>query len=885
MITDSLPALHEIVHLSFDGVATLRCIRNEQGEVTAFRLVQLNTIATRDCDPAFDDLPGKTLAEILGSGEIPEPPLLQECCLHVVEKRVSIRLVKSFRFAGRAEAMHYDLVITPDGDGVILTYNDITERRKAEQQRIRFIQSLFNTVSCGLIYSQPIRDRQGQIIDFQVRECNDSVCQMVRIPRRRMLEETMLTSDPRGKESGIFYRWVTALETGEPQNFQFYFEAADVWFEQTLTPLEEGVVASYTDITHLKKVEKEQAEEQTRLRLILDNSFTAFGLCRIIRNDQKQPVDLLIDTVNRVAEELVGLPAADLIGRLLSERFPGLMGMILWPSLLELAANGEPFLWEDIYLPTVDRWINIGGKREGDFVVLNAGETTAIRTAENQRTRETKRLEAVVNHSLTAMCHLAPIRDESGQITDFRFTFLNDLHSSTLGRPAAELIGQPLLRSYPGIVDNGVFDRLVQTVESGKKQRFLIHYQGENLNMWADTQLMPMDEGVLMSYINVSDLKEAEEVSQQQAVLLKGILEATPNAIVVARATTDENGTIQDLQYVTTNGVARDWMEVGDQLLTGQKTSQVFPLADFQQQFEAMTRVLQSGELLTEEQQWGPRTVQVMIGPWNGDGLIMTATDITQSFQYRQQLETANRELHLTNENLQSFAYIASHDLQEPLRKIQSFGDLLSRDYSPALGDTGSDLIRRMQSAAGRMSLLIRDILSYSRLSTHRQTFREVSLQTVMTQVLKELEPVIKTTQPQLTIEEPLPVLKGDMSQLQLLFLNLLGNALKFTLPDTPVRVHVAARQVTAAEVPDFTGLNPAASYYEIAVSDTGIGFDEKHIVRIFGLFQRLHGKTQYPGTGIGLALCKRIVDFHGGTITARSQPGQGATFLVYLPA
>lgn len=256
-----------------------------------------------------------------------------------------------------------------------------------------------------------------------------------------------------------------------------------------------------------------------------------------------------------------------------------------------------------------------------------------------------------------------------------------------------------------------------------------------------------------------------------------------------------------------------------------------------------------------------------------------------QAQELNTRLEEANRDLIRSNENLEQFAYVASHDLQEPLRKVQALGTLLSERYGTRLGDDGRNLIDRMVRAGKRMSLLIDDLLSFSRITTRRAAPGRVALRDVITEGLENLSAAVKETGGQVAVDA-LPVVEGDRSQLVQLFQNLLSNAFKFHRPGVPPRVQVSVTLVGAHALP--AHVKPArecAAYHCISIADNGIGFDEKYLDRIFQVFQRLHGKSEYPGTGIGLSICEKVAHNHGGTITASSKPGEGATFFVYLPA
>jgi light-regulated signal transduction histidine kinase (bacteriophytochrome) len=226
-----------------------------------------------------------------------------------------------------------------------------------------------------------------------------------------------------------------------------------------------------------------------------------------------------------------------------------------------------------------------------------------------------------------------------------------------------------------------------------------------------------------------------------------------------------------------------------------------------------------------------------------------------------------------SNRELQEFAYIASHDLQEPLRKVMAFGDRLKSKFSGVLGEQGNDYLERMQSATRRMQTFIDDLLTYSRVTSKGQPFVETDLAQVVREVISDLEVRIEQTGATVEVSQ-LPVIDADPRQLRQLLQNLIGNALKFHRKGTPPQVTLSGR------LTDQDG----EAVFELQVSDNGIGFDERYARRIFDVFQRLHGRTEYEGTGIGLSVCKKVVERHGGSIQASSVPNQGSTFTVVVP-
>jgi PAS domain S-box-containing protein len=233
-------------------------------------------------------------------------------------------------------------------------------------------------------------------------------------------------------------------------------------------------------------------------------------------------------------------------------------------------------------------------------------------------------------------------------------------------------------------------------------------------------------------------------------------------------------------------------------------------------------------------------------------------------------------ELRRSNFDLEQFASVASHDLQEPLRKIQAFSDRLQIKCGPALGEQGKEYLTRIVSAVGRMRTLINDLLAFSRVTLKGQPFAKVDLQALAHEVVSDLEILIHQSGGRVELG-PMPAIQADPLQMRQLFQNLIGNALKFHRPDAPPVVRVTAYEVFGEDK-----TKPIA--HELRFADDGIGFEEIYADRIFQVFQRLHGRNEYDGTGMGLAICRKIVERHSGRITATSEPGKGSMFSVTLP-
>ncbi len=367
--------------------------------------------------------------------------------------------------------------------------------------------------------------------------------------------------------------------------------------------------------------------------------------------------------------------------------------------------------------------------------------------------------------------------------------------------------------------------------------------------------------------------------------MFKDILEKIPMGVIIYRR--EDLTDPRAFRLIFANPAANLASGTAVEALVGRSMDDAFPgnPPDFVRALGDVVRTGRPqdyGRLRYEDARVSDRIFSMNLVPIKGNCVGLLYENITALERAEAERELAQTELARSNAELERFGYAASHDLQEPFRKIQTFGDRLKSRHYEALDDKGRDYLDRMQHAAERGMKLIEDLLSVARVTTKAHPFVAVDINQVAQEVVSDLEIMVEREQGQVSVEGVSLLVEAEPTQMRQLLQNLIENGLKFHRDGEPPVVEVATEQVDGPA--DGSVASAAEKFCQIRVQDNGIGFDEKHADRIFGIFQRLHDRSSYSGTGIGLALCEKIVQRHHGTITARSSPGRGATFIATLP-
>jgi len=453
---------------------------------------------------------------------------------------------------------------------------------------------------------------------------------------------------------------------------------------------------------------------------------------------------------------------------------------------------------------------------------------------------------------------------------------LNVQAEKQFGYRRDELLGQKVTNIIPvGFAERLVADDL-RSAEDASAQQIgtgieLIAQRKDGGEFPIEIMLSPLAsvEGTLVTAAirNISVRKAAETHLAQMEGRYRGLLEAAPDAMVVV----NQSGAIVllNVQAEKQFGYRRDE-------LLGQKVTNIIPVgfaerlvADGLRSAEdASAQQIGTGiELIARRKDGGEFPIEIMLSPLrSSEGTLVTAAirDISVRKKAAVVLLQKVDELNRSNEELGQFAYIASHDLQEPLRMVASYTQLLSRRYKGKLDADADEFIAFAVDGASRMQRLIQDLLTYSRVGTKGRDLRHTSSEDALEQAVVNLRGSIAGSGAVVT-HDALPTVLADEMQLTQLFQNLIGNAIKYQNPGIP-HVHISA------------AMN-GDKKWTFAVKDDGIGIDQQYFERIFGMFQRLHKREEFAGTGIGLAICKKIVERHGGRISVESTLGHGATF------
>ncbi|MEJ7768729.1 MAG: ATP-binding protein, partial [Chitinophagaceae bacterium] len=367
---------------------------------------------------------------------------------------------------------------------------------------------------------------------------------------------------------------------------------------------------------------------------------------------------------------------------------------------------------------------------------------------------------------------------------------------------------------------------------------------------------------------------------------LASVLNTSLNGIISYKAIRSKDGGINDFKIIYANDEIESHNGKKPADIIGKNYKDVFPLTTSNGDFDRQMKALDSGDVdifeIMDDDENREGWFKVKLAR-NGDGITSSFINISDIKKFEKQLKIKILQLEQSNHELEQFAYVASHDLQEPLRKIQTFADLVLKRNNDKFDKPTSEYLHRIIQSANRMSRLINDVLNYSKLAKSGESLENTDLNQLLGDVLIDLELMLEQKKGQVHVET-LPIVEAYPLQMTQLLYNLLNNSLKFVKEDIPPVVQINSVPLSIEQVRRFPQLDSRLTYIEIQVKDNGIGFSPEYANQIFTIFNRLHTGSSYSGSGIGLALCKKIAVNHHGDIFATAAVNEGSTFHILLP-
>ena len=886
-LTPSLPLLTTLLDRSPYGVIAYQAIRDARGSVVDYQ--------TRYYNQQVLAITGHTEAHMTLQTLFERAPYMREHAedlRRVVEEQIPYEVDELLPSNNR----WFLFDNRPLDDGFFTTFIDIDDTKRAQQQlsqQQQLLQGVIHATDNFIAYCETVRDETGEIVDFIYRLTNRFLTKRSDVAADQIIGHRMTTYFPSVKQVGLFQRFAEVVRTGEPESFEFQYQADgyDAWYLISTAPLKDGIVLSFKTISTLKQTALQLQQQNELVEGVLSASDNGVIVYKSLCDETGNLIDFKVVLINDTALSFSGLPRHQVVGSLVTDLFPESRQKGMWHQYEAVYKSGETFRGRHYY-PNLNKWFDVTISKLDDRLVATLNDISQLYLATQQLQEQAHLFDGVLNNITNGLSVLEAVRDDSGAIVDVRYVRVSQAILNDTGLQADQLLNKTMASVFPGVKSTTYWAAFLQAFETGEPQHFEVKYSVDGFDNYTDNWVTRLDGNRIISiYSIINEQKQAEAQARQQAALLQTVLDSCQIPIALFESIRDALGQIIDFRYLLQNDTNARLVGLANAQDTGQTMLEVLPILKPLGIFEEYVRVVETRQSKRLEQHFTDGIVE----GWydisvvkQEDGIVVTVNDLTLLHETLQRAEQLVNELKQSNRNLEQFAYIASHDMQEPLRKIQSFGNLLLDYYSSSIPEDGQNMLRRMQSAADRMSQLIRDLLAYSRLSIELESSKPVSLQQIFLEIKSDLEIIIREKAAQITLgdgsDTGLPTLPGNASQLRQLFQNLLSNALKFVSPNKIPLISVQARPVNSYELPAPIGNRTKRSWVAVDITDNGIGFDEKYSEQIFHLFERLHGRNEYNGTGIGLAVCRKVAENHGGTITVRSQPGQGTTFTVYLP-
>src|SRR5579863_675260 len=601
---------------------------------------------------------------------------------------------------------------------------------------------------------------------------------------------------------------------------------------------------------------------------------------------EKRVKDFQFVYCNPAAINISEIPAEQLVGKhLLMDAIPDtITSQMIFQQCLDALETGRPVIHS--YVSPIGKYLVVYRTKMKGGVL-----TTARNLTEEYRNKmvyqdQSTLLASLIAHSPYGICLYECIRDHDQHIADFKLKIKN--------QKAADITGFEIAGSYNKTVKELISERgagnffevAKKVVETGNPQ-FLEYYSAFR-DQWIGFSFVKFADGYLLNFIDITEIKKQEREIKKTVLELDAIFNASLHGIYTAELIRDDQRRPIDLKFIRANETFYKMFENTRNILSGNFLSNFSNEEGRADILDAVDRAFSMDTVAfhTFHDKIYDRWFELSMLKLEEAVILVTVNNITEQKKTALEIETAQRLLSVANEdlkrvnnNLESFVFAASHDLQEPIRKINIYSERIEAEYGPTLNGHVRQLNDKIHESSRRMMMLVKDLLELSLVNQGITEWAEVDLNLTVRAALKDLELLIEEANPEINLTE-LPVITGNATQLQQMFYNLFANALKFRNEKRKLNISVS----TAADTGEYFR-SPAREglYWHICVEDNGIGFSDGYAESIFKVFNRLHNKSEYGGSGIGLSIVQKVIENHGGFIKAEGEPGVGSKFHIFL--
>jgi signal transduction histidine kinase len=748
------------------------------------------------------------------------------------------------------------------------------------------IIQLFDAQPQAVLWFRPVRDNRNAVIDFEYGYVNEEATRYARTTREKIIgvrvsESYLLDDDYRRK---VVEELKYVYETGERVNGELYNAVLKRHVKLQRSRIGDGVLTIVQDRTAEHELMEELKRREAFTESILDTSIHGIFVASAVRDPTGRIIDLLMEKVNPAYTRIINLTEAETVGKRFSELFPTAMVNGTFQKNVEVLETGIPTRWQMHYTgESLNAWYDISASKLDDRIVVNFADITSQKVAQITTEQQKNFLNSILQYSPSGISVTEVIRDEQGNVIDGRTIISNEIAHNYTGIRVGT--NQTIRDIDPAILESPLYKMALQTLETGAP--FHTQYYLEGPDKWLELSVSRLDADHLINvFSDITETKKAQLEIENAAHTLRTVIDAAQTGMFTAMPLKNSEGKIIDFRFLIVNTTVGAYAGKTADELTGRQMTEVFPGYMESGLFDMYCDTFYRSVVNRREIHYTADGLDVFLDVQSariGNEVLATFTDFTPLRRTQQELEQSITELKKSNASLEEFSYAASHDLQEPLRKVYTFSDRLQSRLADRLDEQEKQMFERMNSATVRMRALIDDLLTFSQVGIHTQ-MEPVDLNEVVQEVLSDMEIAIEQKEAIISVDR-LPKIRGNRRQLKQVFQNLTSNSLKYSRAGVRPELRLTSRLIPQDELP---ALVPESArqgpFHLLELRDNGIGFEPENAERIFKIFQRLHGKSEYSGTGVGLAITKKVVDSHGGYIHAAGNPGAGAIFRIYLP-